>query len=346
MAEITNATSLTALIEPVVFDQYVTEQVTNTNNLIQSGILGNDPILAGRLLAASRSVQLPYLNDLTGNAQEWNDETDITTESLTSGQNEAMKLYQDKSYAATDFGQLISGAPVIQQIVTRFTKFWVRQDMRQLLAVLETTFRNTDVATAKTFGVGTEADLSAGNFLAALSRMGDVSTPALNKIAVNSAAYFEMRKLNLIDDLQPSVGGAPIASYNGMQIVQDDDIPVNADGTTAAYIFAPGAVAYATATPANGIVVARDEFKNGGEEAIIQKRVATMQVNGTTIDNSVVADAKDYQAKLFDGTSDVFKVANDVRKLGVVKYSFKVAPEFVVTGINSPKAAASTAPKE
>lgn len=334
---ITKTTSLADLIEPVVFDDYVQEAVTNTNAFIQSGILGNDPILGARLLSAGRTVQLPYINDLTGDAVEWNDTTDIETESLTTGINEAMKMFEDKAYSATDFGQLVTGAPVLTQIVSKFASWWVRQDTKRLLQVLNSTFANADILTAKSFGVGTETDLSAGNFLAALSRMGDMANPKLVKLAMNSSAYFEMRAQNLIDDIQPSAGGLPIATYNGLQIVQDDDIPVAADGTTAAYAFAPSSVAYAVATPAHGVVVDRDEYKNGGEEAVIQKRVTAMQVNGTTIDLGVVPDIKTYRQAILDGKS-VFKVANDPRRLGVVKYAFKVDPNFVVPTINTPKA--------
>ncbi|WP_258115487.1 phage capsid protein [Levilactobacillus yiduensis] len=339
---ITETTKLSDLIEPTVFLDYVQEQVSNTNAFIQSGILGNDPILGARLLSPGRTVQLPYINDLTGEAEEWSDSTDITTESLTTGSNEAMKLFEDKAYSATDFGQLVTGAPVLTQITSRFAAWWVRQDTKRLLQVAESTFANTDIATAKSFGVGNEAELSAGNFLAALARMGDLANPKLVKLAMNSSAYFELRKQNLIDDFQPSDGGLAFASYNGLQIVQDDDIPVAADGTTAAYAFAPGAMAYATATPANGLVVDRDEYKNGGQEAIIQKRVTAMQVNGTTIDTSVVSDIAAYRQAIIDGKA-AFKVANDPRKLGIVKYGFKVDPSFIVPTINSPKDA--TTPK-
>ncbi|WP_125575951.1 phage capsid protein [Levilactobacillus angrenensis] len=333
----TKITSLADLIEPQVFLDYVQEQVSNTNAFIKSGVLGADPVWGSRLLQPGRTIDMPYINDLPGDAEEWSDTKDIDTDSLTTGISQAMKVFDNKSYSATDFGQLVTGAPVRSQIISRFSEFWVRQDMKRLLNVLNATYANADILTAKSYGVGTEKELSAGDLLAALARMGDMANPKLVKLAMNSSAYFEMRAQNLIDDVKPSEGGAPISYYNGLQIIQDDDIPVAADGTTAAYAFAPGSVAYATANPANAFVITRDEFKNGGVEAIIQKRVSAMQVIGTDIDTSVVSSISGYRQAIEDG-KPVFKVATDPRKLGIVKYGFKVASQFVVPTINSPKA--------
>lgn len=200
----TDKTDLSKLIVPEVFSDYVQRQSTQTNRLIQSGIISTDPVLGSRLLQPGWLINVPQLNDLTGDPQEWDDKTDIKTDSLDSAEEQEVKFSDAKAFAATDFGQLISGAPVAQQIASRFSAWWTRLDERRALRLVKNTFLNADVLAAKGFHIGSETDLSAKDFIAALSRMGDVMNNTLSKVAVNSAAYAEMSRQNLIEYVQPS----------------------------------------------------------------------------------------------------------------------------------------------
>ena len=210
-----------------------------------------------------------------------------------------------------------------------------------MLDTVKATFNNTDIATAKTYGVGAEKELSAADFVKALARMGDVMDNTLSTLVINSAAYSEMREQQLIEYLQPAGAATPIATYQGMSIIQDDSIPVASDGTTYALIFGPGAIDYATATPNNGLVVQRDEFQKGGMVAIIQKRVVTCHVAGTNVDLKQT-NPDTYQADLKAGTKPLFAVSYDPRNIQLVKYDFKVGKDYVVPTINSPKASATS----
>lgn len=68
-----NPTNFSNLIEPTVFLDWIYRQNTQTNRFVQSGVLKNDPVLGGRLLQPGRSVEIPAMNDLSGDADEWND---------------------------------------------------------------------------------------------------------------------------------------------------------------------------------------------------------------------------------------------------------------------------------
>lgn len=335
-----NPTNFSNLIEPTVFLDWIYRQNTQTNRFVQSGVLKNDPVLGGRLLQPGRSVEIPAMNDLSGDADEWNDTNDIQTNGVDSAMEYGIKMYQSKSFGNTDWGDLISGASTQQQIANRFGNWWTRQDTKILLDTVKATFNNTDIATAKTYGVGSEKELSASDFVKALARMGDVMDNTLSTLVVNSAAYSEMREQQLIEYLQPAGAATPIATYQGMSIIQDDSIPVASDGTTYALIFGPGAIDYATATPTNGLVVQRDEFQKGGMVAIIQKRVVTCHVAGTDVDLTQTKPDT-YLADLAAGTKPLFQVSYDPRNIQLVKYGFKVGTDYVVPTINSPKAKAS-----
>ncbi|KRN13459.1 phage-related minor capsid protein (gpg protein) [Fructilactobacillus fructivorans] len=331
-------TQLSDLMNPTVFADWVKRSSTETDRFLRSGILTPDQYLGSRLLQPGLGITIPTLNDLGGDTQAWNDNTDITTEGIGSDKEQEVKFADAKAYAVTDYSQLISGAPVMEQYAGQFGNWWARLDEKRLIKLVQTAFNNDDIKTAKSYNIGSEKDLNPGDFIAAISRMGDVVQNNLSQIVVNSAAYGQMRKQNLIETIQPSNGGVPFEAYNGMRIVLDDSIPLDDKGTTVAYIFGNGAVQYSTATPANGNVITRDEFKNGGEQAIIQKRLATMHISGTTLDMTQLSNGfTGFRDDLLSGNKKLYKVADDPRSIQLVEYGFKVDPEFVVKGINTKK---------
>lgn len=335
----TDVTKLAALQTPQVFLDWVNRDSTQTNRLIQSGILTPDPDLGNKLLSAGLTVQIPVLNDLTGDPQEWNDSTDITTDSIDSDNETEVKFSDAKAFAFTDYSQQISGANVEQRIVSRFANYWNSVDEKRTLALVKTTFQNDDIKTAKAFNVGNEKTLAPGDFIGALARMGDVINNTLTKIAVNSSAYAQMRRLNLIETIQGSVAGTTIDTYNGMLIVLDDSIPVDDAGTTYALIYGNGAVKYSTATPANGLATQRDELKLGGSTSIIQKRLSTIHVVGTSLDTTQLTNGfAGFRTDLINGTQALYKPSNDPRNIQIVMYGFKVDKDLVVPGINTKKA--------
>lgn len=337
MAEFEGATTKANLIEPVVFADYIIEKSTATNRLLTSGILANDPFIQAQLLQGGTFITIPAMQPLDAPVQAWNDNSDIEVNDVSTESSQAVKMYQAQAFGYTDFGELTTGSPVAEQIANQFRDYWNIQDNKLIIAILKNAFLNADLLTAKSFGAATPTDLSAGNFLAAISRMGDIATPTLVKLIVNSATKGAMREQNLIDDVQPSVGGVTISSYNGMEIITDDAIPVKADGTTDAYITANGAIAYGLASPQKPVEIDRDPRGKGGQTAVINRRLLAMQLKGTGF-----ADTTKVPGLVIgtynDATKSLFSLVGDPRNIGVVDYRFKIDPKFVVGGINSPKA--------
>ena len=337
MPEFSGATAKLNLVEPKVFADYVLEQQTATNRLLSSGILTTDPIIQAQLLKGGTYVTIPTLQSFSGEAQTWNDTSDITVGNVDSYSAIAPQMYQAKAFGYTDFGQLSTGAPVAEQIAGQFASFWNIQDNKLLIAVLKNAFLNAGLQAVKAYGMGTPAPLAAGDFIAALSRMGDVSSPQLTKIVLNSAAVGAMRDQNLINTIQPSNGGTPISYYNGIEIVEDDALPVAADGTTDAFIIANGAVAYGLANPENSYEVKRDSLGNGGQTAVINRRTLAMQIAGTSFTDVTKVAGLGYSAINASATS-MYDLVGDPRNIGVVDYRFTIDKKFVVAGINTPKA--------
>ena len=335
MPQFDGATFLGQLVVPELWAQYINNDSTQTNRLLTSGIITSDDEMGVHLQDPGQLMNIPVLNDLDGDPQDWNDTDDIKVESITSDQHNAIKMYQAKAFGQTDFGQQVSGAPVAARVASRFSNYWNNQDERFILALLKNAFLLDDMLEAKSYGFDTPKDLSAGDYLAALARMGDVATPSLNRINANSATILAMREQNLISDVQPSVGGTDIQTYNGIPITEDDSIELEADGTTTMYINAPGAIRYSTAPASkNAVEVVRDALGKGGQDALINRRIVSMHVNGLGWDVTTPYAGMTVN-KLEDATKACYKLVSDPRNIGVVAYKFKIDPKYVVTKINT-----------
>lgn len=348
----TNVTKQENLVMPKPFGDWIVRNSTATNRLIQSGIIKPDDRLGQQLNSmAGLTLTVPVLNDLPGiSPQEWNDSHDIETNSLTSDQEEEVKWADVQSFASTDYGDVVSGADTQQRIAERFGNYWSNVDENRVIKLVQNMFLNPDIAKVKGFHLGSEKELNAGDFIGAISRMGDIGNQNLTKLVVNSATRAMMERQNLIQYIQPSVGGQPIQAYNGKEIIEDDAIPVDKDGKTYALIFAQGAIQYSTSfVSKNGVVVTRDEFQNGGETAIINKRFNTCHVVGTTLDYTQLDNGiNGYRQQLEDNTKSLYKIAGDPRNIQIIKYGFTIDNDLIVPSINAPaeaKAASKTTSK-
>ena len=159
-----------------------------------------------------------------------------------------MKFYQSKAkaFGYSSLSQMISGAPIQKTIGNRFANFWTRADEKMPLAVLDGVMGVTKVKNSKFYDATskkpTDAAFSAKGFIAAIGLMGDLQDASFGAIAVNSATCSMMKLQGLIETIQPQNGAMPFEAYNGLQIVLDDDIPVDLTNkqkpTTTSYIFA------------------------------------------------------------------------------------------------------------
>lgn len=341
-------THLSDVIVPEVFGNYVLNTALKTNRFVQSGILTPDPDLGPRLLDAGTKITVPFINDLSGDPDNWTDTDDIQVNQLTSGKQLGLKFYQTKAFGYTSLSQMISGAPIQTTIGNRFANFWTRADEKMLLAVLNGVMGVSKVKNAKfydaTTKTPTDAAFSAKGFIAAIGLMGDLQDTTLGAIAVNSATYSMMKMQNLIETIQPANGALPFEAYNGLRIVLDDDIPVDLTNkqkpTTVSYIFAPGAVRYSSILASTETKY--DPIKEGGTDIIVQKRVGTIHVAGTSVKPSFTPAKGAFPTMTELSNQNTWEVVKDIdpRTIGVVAYKAELDPA-LVPGAEVPPAAAS-----
>ena len=214
------ATHLSDMIVLEVFGNYVLNTALKTNRFVQSGILTPDPDLGPHLLEAGTKITVPFINDLSGDPDNWTDTDDIPVNQLTSGKQLGLKFYQSKAFGYTSLSQMISGAPIQTTIGNRFASFWTRADEKMLLAVLDGVMGVTKVKNSKFYDATskkpTDAAFSAKGFIAAIGLMGDLQDASFGAIAVNSATCSMMKLQGLIETIQPQNGAMPFEAYNGL----------------------------------------------------------------------------------------------------------------------------------
>ena len=321
-------TQLKNMIVPEVFSNYVLNKSLKTNRLVQSGILTNDPSLGSQLLAPGNFINMPMINDIAEakDPQPWTDDSDIAVDNLGSTEQLAFKFRQAKAFGWTDISQLVSGAPIQSTTVDRYPAFWNVQDQKILTNILTGVFGNTDIHTAKAYD---DAEtFSARGFLAAISLMGDLQDTSFTKIAVNSSTYAEMKAQQMIETVQPANAVVPINLYNGMVVVVDDDLPITDDGVSTSYIFGAGAVGYSVAKPSNAVELERKARENGGQTNLINRRVVTTHVIGTSVAKGFVPAGQTVTYdELTKGTT--WDSVVDPRNIRVVQYNAKLDKEFI-----------------
>ena len=330
--------TLADMIQPSLFGQNIVNVSTKTNRFVQSGILTPDPDFGAKLLDGNEDIMtLPFTNDLEGEPEPWTDLADIDVDGITTGTQRAFRMKLAKAFGYTDIAQQFSISNPAGVISSRFTNWWNVVTQKLLMATITGVFGNEDIEEAKMFDDSAK-QFGPRGFLAAIGKLGDLQDQTFNKIAVNAGTYAEMKAQQMIDTVQPGQAVTPFGKYNGMEIVVDDDIPLTSDGVATSYVFGTGSVAYSAANPANGVEIEREARKQGGRTNIINRRVESIHVKGTTVaDGFTPAGQTVTIADLANPTTWALNKDVDPRNMKVVAYKAKISTEF------TPKVKASSA---
>jgi hypothetical protein len=242
-------TLLSDLIIPEVFDKYVLVKTTELSRFRQSGILVD---LTAELMPqmGGVTVNMPFFNDLTGSDDV------MTVNNVTSGIDVAVKLGRAKAFGASDLSADLSGADPMAVIANRFAAFWVRAEQHILLsAVAGQIGKVTEDVLDITGLTGSAANFDPHSFIDACGLLGD-HQDALAGIVVHSDTYKAMKKQDLIDFIKPSTLEEEVPVYQGKFVLVDDTMP-KSNGVYDTYIFGPGAIGYATASPRRPVELER-----------------------------------------------------------------------------------------
>lgn len=274
-----SATALADVIVPEIFNPYVIERTAERSVLFTSGIVASvaDLDMTGK---GGKLVQMPFWQDLGGDDQLLDDETDLTVEKINAAKDVAVLHARALVYGGTDLSAALAGDDPLRAVADLTADKWSRRMQALLIATLG---GSMSAVSANVFDIsglsGAAANFDGEAFIDALGRLGDQEM-GLTGIAVHSATYRSMKKQDLIDFLPDSEGKATIPQYQGKTVIVDDTMPVASGGVYTTYLFGPGAIGYGEGSPKVPSESDREALKNGGEDYLISRRHFVLHPRG------------------------------------------------------------------
>ncbi|MEE7442675.1 major capsid protein [Methylobacterium oryzae] len=320
-------TLLSNMLIPDKWADYVIQKTVAKSLLFRSGIasdLGDNEDIKAQLLASGgKTVNLPFYNDLSGSEQLIDDTTDLTINNIGTSKDVAAVMMRAQVFGASDLAADLAGDDPLDAIASRFADYWIPRMQTALVSTLAGALGSSGM-TSNVLDIsgnaGAAAIFSGEAFIDATAKLGDYQD-SLTAIAVHSAVYALMKKLDLIEFQQDSQGGEPIPTYQGKTLIVDDGMPVSS-GVYTSYLFARGAIAYAEGKPKVPAATDRDELKSGGMEFIVNRKKWIMHPRGIKW-SGTAAGPTPSNAEL--ATTTNWTRVYDPKNIRIVQFKYKIA---------------------
>ena len=274
-------TKIADIVFNTAFDQYFWRAVLEKSAVIRSGIAASDPRIAKLCAEAGfggKTINMPFWNNLSGDAEIMDDNADITVNNLTAGQDVAVILRRVKSWGMHDLAAEIAGDDPMKVLADKFAEYWAQQLQKTLFAHLGGVFARNVAADGGdlVLDISGEPDedalLSKDTLLYAAQLLGDVKNN-LTAIAMHSQAETVLNIEGHGGYWKPAENPALLPTYNGRQVVMDDGCAYDpATGVAEIYLFGQGAVALNDVAGKTPFEAARDPLKGGGMEYLVTRR--------------------------------------------------------------------------
>lgn len=312
-------TKVTDVIVPEIFSPYVIRRSAELSRLIQSGIYTTSTDLDNLISGGGRTITMPKWNDLTGDDEVISEAASLTPSKVSAAGEVAVALYRGKAWGATELSGCLAGADPMEAIGTLVAEYWNRKEQKALISTLEGAFAASNMS-GLVSGDGTTG-ISAEAILDAKQLLGDAAD-RLTALAVHSAVFTQLQKLNLIKYIPNSRGEVNIPTYLGYQLIVDDGLPVVAATQSApakytSYLFAAGSVARGIGNPPTLTQTETDRDSLASTDYLINRRAYVLHPIGMKWLGASVAGETPTNAELATGTNWT-RVA-DIKQMGMVK---------------------------
>lgn len=245
-------TSITDIVVPSVFLPYHIELTAQKSKLVQSGIVARDAQMDEIASGGGKIMSMPFWQDLSGYSEVMSEGAPLTPAKIVAAQDAARKQNRAKSWSVSDLAGHLAGNDPMAAIANLTSSWQARDDQAILLATLEGIFSDStmvdsvlDIAEAS--GTVTSANTLTGSaFIDGQQLMGD-NKELLTAILMHSATEAYLKKLDLIEYVQDSIGGATYATFRGLRVITDDTAPLDTSETNdiyTTYLFGQGAIAW------------------------------------------------------------------------------------------------------
>ena len=250
------ATKIADIIQPEVFDPYVTERTAELAALYLGGVVSRDPQFDALASSGGKILKMPFYKDLTGNDEVLSDAAALTPGNITTGQDQSRLHMRGRAWGVNDLAKALSGDDPMRAIADLVAAYWARRYQSVLISSLTGVFADNvandagdmvhDIASESIAGQSAATKIGPDAVIGATGTLGD-AFGSVSAIAMHSAVFQELQRQNVIVYESPAGQSIRFPTYLGYRLIVDDGCPVNPGATDGfkytSYVFGEGAVA-------------------------------------------------------------------------------------------------------
>lgn len=283
-----------------VFQKYVDRVPNmNLNALIKSGAIVGRPELANSMSdqVGGNFLTTPLKGLIGGDPLNYDGVTDITSSGTKTYSHSRVVVGRAKAWTEKDFSyDITGGVDFMQNVAEQVSEYWDEQNQATIIKILEGVFKMNDTAGAEfveehthdvsaiTNSEGVVGYMDATTLNTGMQKaMGDHKQKFALTI-MHSAVATHLENLKVLvylkyNDANGIERELNIGTLNGRMVIIDDGMPVitEGSGTSAVkkyvtYVFGQGAIEYTNCGAKVPAEMARDPYKNGGEDTLITRQ--------------------------------------------------------------------------
>ncbi|MCG5790289.1 MULTISPECIES: major capsid protein [Acinetobacter calcoaceticus/baumannii complex] len=272
-------TKIADVIVPELFTPYVLNKTAEKSALWQSGIVGDleEDVAFGT--KGGTTVNIPFWNDLSGESEVLSDQTPLTVNNITSGQDIAILHARGKAWGANDLAKALSGDDPLGAVGDLVADYWAREFQGFTVNTLKGVFGAASMASnvhdisAET---GAAAVIDGHSFVDASYKLGD-AVDKLTAISMHSFTMSALSKQGLIETVRDADGVLLYKTFMERRVIVDDGMPVDGDVFTS-FLFGQGAVGFQDIGAPNAVETDRDSL--AGVDILINRRHFVLHPRG------------------------------------------------------------------
>lgn len=299
-------TTISDIIVPELFNPYVVQKTMEKSAFFNSGIITRSPAFDALASEAARTHNMPFFEDLQGDADNIVEGETIEAQKITSKKDVSTTIMRRQKWSASNLSAALAGKDPMAAIGDLVAGYWARQYQKELINILAGVFASTsmkdhilDISTLE----GEAANISASAVIDTLQLMGDAQDQ-LSAVVMHSATKAYLKKKNLIATERDSTN-VEFDTYQGRRVIVDDGCPVSA-GVYTTYFFGAGAIAYGEGSPVRFVQTEtkRDPDDGAGVDMLYNRRCFIMHPRGVAWTNKKRTNPESpTRAELADATN-------------------------------------------
>ena len=260
------------LIIPEIWNPYLIQKTTEKCAFIASGIATSDASV--NIVKGAKTINIPFFQTPDATPEVLSTSAALTVNKMTADKDIACVHARGIAFESYDLSELFSGADPQAAAASYLGNLWAK-DMTGLI----------ENALTAVFGLDGMADsvldnsanvLDANTMIDAMFLLGE-HYDEITAIAMHSAVFAKLKKLDLVDDKMPSTMMLPYDTYMGKRIIIDNTL-VPTSGVYPIYFFGQGAFAYNE--NASLITFETDRDIYASKSGFVSRRVFTMHPRG------------------------------------------------------------------